>query len=75
MSVEINKTSVSMELSEQELEAVAGGALNVNAAHSQELIDLQANTLEADRSGVRSTNIQHTDDFAAQLAQLNQTGS
>ena len=75
MSVEINKTSVSMELSEQELEDVAGGALNVSAAHTENLIDLQANTLEADRSGVRSTNIQHTDDFAAQLAQLNQTGS
>ena len=64
-----------MELSAQELDTVAGGALNVSAAHTENLIDVQANTLDADRSGVRSTNVQHTDDFAAQLAQLNQTGS
>jgi hypothetical protein len=63
-----------MELSVEELDNIAGGALNIAAAQTKELIDVQANTLDADRGGVRSTNFQATDDFKAALFQINQTG-
>ncbi len=63
-----------MELSVEELDNIAGGALNIAAAQTKELIDVQANTLSADRGGVRSTNFQATDDFKAALFQINQTG-
>ena len=44
MSVEINKTSVSIELSEQELDAVAGGAIE----------DVQGATFNADNNQLLS---------------------
>lgn len=71
MAIEANGA---MELSAQELDTVAGGAFNVNAAHTQNLTELNLGTLEADRNGVRSTSFQSTDDFEAAIAQLNQTG-
>jgi hypothetical protein len=63
-----------MELSAQELDSVAGGAIRADAAAVHELKDSQVSVLTATRNGISSFNAQSTDDFSAYVAEFNQTG-
>jgi hypothetical protein len=63
-----------MELSAQELDSVAGGAIRADVSAVHNLQDLQVSTLTATRDGIASTNLQATDDFSAYVAEFNQTG-
>ncbi len=63
-----------MELSAQELDTVAGGAIRENVAAVHELKDTQISTLAATRDGISSSNLQSTDNFSAFVAEFNQTG-
>ncbi len=68
-----NKNEV-MELSAQELDSVAGGAIRADVAAVNELKDSQVSGLSATRNGITSFNAQSTDDFSAFVAEFNQTG-
>ncbi len=63
-----------MELSAQELDSVAGGAIRADVASVDELKDSQVSVLSATRNGITSFNAQSTDDFSAYVAEFNQTG-
>ncbi len=63
-----------MELSAQELDSVAGGAIRADVSAVHDLQDQQISTLTAGRGGIGSTNLQATDDFSAYVAEFNQTG-
>ncbi len=64
-----------MELSAQELDSVAGGAIRADVAAVNELKDSQVSGLSATRDGITSFNAQSTDNFSAFVAEFNQTGS
>ncbi len=63
-----------MELSAQELDSVAGGAIRADVAAVDNLKDSQVSVLSATRNGITSFNAQSTDDFSAYVAEFNQTG-
>jgi hypothetical protein len=63
-----------MELSAQELDTVAGGAIRADVAKVDNLKDQQISVLTATRNGITSFNAQSTDDFSAFVAEFNQTG-
>ncbi len=63
-----------MELSAQELDTVAGGAIRADLAEVYNLKDQQISGLSATRGGITSFNAQSTDDFSAYVAEFNQTG-
>ncbi len=63
-----------MELSTQELDCVAGGAIRADASAVHDLKDSQVSVLTATRNGITSFNAQSTDDFSAYVAEFNQTG-
>jgi hypothetical protein len=63
-----------VELSSEELDIVAGGARRFATAHTQDLVDEQQSSLDADRDGVRSRNLQQTDDFKANIFEFTETG-
>ncbi|GAB4346051.1 MAG: hypothetical protein OHK0047_39620 [Leptolyngbyaceae cyanobacterium] len=64
-----------MELSAQELDSVAGGAIRADVAKVDNLKDSQISVLTATREGITSLNAQSTDDFSAYVAEFNQTGN
>jgi hypothetical protein len=64
-----------MELSAEELDNIAGGAIREAQAATTELIDVNGSILEADRKGVRSSNFQFTNKFTAFIVENEQTGS
>ncbi len=64
-----------MELSTQELDSVAGGAIRFDIAEIQDKQELQSSKLIASREGIISFNAQSTDDFSAAVAEFNQTGN
>ncbi|PSB18557.1 hypothetical protein C7B65_14765 [Phormidesmis priestleyi ULC007] len=70
-----SESHITVELSAEDLDLVAGGARREAAAFTAELQDVQISTLSADRNGVRSTNIQETDDFKAAIFEVTETGN
>ncbi len=70
----MENTNEVMELSTQELDSVAGGAIRFDIAEVQNTQELQSSKLIANRNGIISFNVQSTDDFSAAIAEFNQTG-
>ena len=64
-----------MELSSEDLDLVAGGAKRFAAAETQELTDFQLSSLDSNRGGVSSANIQETDDFKSAILEVTETGN
>ena len=65
----------SQELSSEDLDLVAGGARRAAAAATQEVTDFQLSSLDSNRGGVSSANIQETDDFKAAILEVTETGN